>query len=181
LDIPLNFLNNSPNIPSWLIGRLLLIYNFALFLYASNIIHCPEEKICVFNVWTWMGMMGGWKFFHNEKVHILHCSLNIIFVIRQRRMWQVFEGWQILRTYNFQIGKTQEYDESANVRIILGCCGGNGVGVYGLDLSGPKWGPMGTLVHSAKGLYVPQKEGNFLTIRAIIRRYFSNDLVYLNA
>lgn len=59
-----------------------------------------------------------------------------------------------LGPYNFLRGKTQEYDESSDVRIILGCYQGNEVWVCGMSSSGSNWGPIATLVHAAKNLWV---------------------------
>jgi len=68
----------------------------------------------------------GWKSLHNEEIHILYASQNIIRVIKLRRMrWAGHEAWmgELRKAYKISIEKLEERDHledvGTDVNIIL--------------------------------------------------------------
>jgi hypothetical protein len=95
-------------------------------------------------------VIGGWRELHNEELHNLYCSPNIIRIIKSRRMrWAGHETLMGEKSNAYRIlvekpegkrplGRPRCRWED-NIRMDLRK---TGWGWYGLDLSGSGWGTM---------------------------------------
>jgi hypothetical protein len=114
---------------------------------------------------------GGWRTLHNEELHILYASSNVISVIKSRRLrWagHVACTGEVINAYNILVRKREGEKPVCrpwrswedNIRMDLREIGWEGVDWIHLAQDRDQWL---AVVNTVMNLRVPYKVGNFLT------------------